>query len=143
MFGGPGGHRVALDEVVGILAREAFFDQGQQDGLGIPHAQRQAQISLHVLRINDQAVHQFGKRDEHVIEQGAGIRKDNALDGAVADVALVPEGHIFQRSDGVAAQHASQAAEPFARDRIRLCGIALDPFWPAAKNSSASRTSVR
>ena len=26
---------------------------------------------------------------------------------------------------------------------FRLCGIAEDPFWPAAKGSSASRTSVR
>ena len=26
---------------------------------------------------------------------------------------------------------------------LRLCGMAEEPFWPAEKNSSASRTSVR
>ena len=29
------------------------------------------------------------------------------------------------------------------RTGLRLCGIALDPFWPGEKNSSASSTSVR
>ena len=26
---------------------------------------------------------------------------------------------------------------------LRLCGMALDPFWPGSKGSSASSTSVR
>ncbi len=38
----------------------------------------------------------------------------------VADVALVPEGDVFQRGDGVAAQHAGQAGEAFPGDGVAL-----------------------
>ena len=38
----------------------------------------------------------------------------------VADVALVPEGDVFQRGHGVAAQDARQAGQAFAGDGIAL-----------------------
>ena len=38
----------------------------------------------------------------------------------VADVALVPEGDVFQGGDGVAAQHARQAGQAFPGDGIAL-----------------------
>ena len=50
---------------------------------------------------------------------------------------------FLQRCDGVAPNDTGDAAQPFPVIGLRLCGIAELPFWPAAKNSSASRTSVR
>jgi hypothetical protein len=38
----------------------------------------------------------------------------------VADVALVPEGDVFQRRHRVAAQHAREAGEAFPRDGVAL-----------------------
>ena len=38
----------------------------------------------------------------------------------MADVALVPEGDVFQRGDGVAAEHAGEAGETFPGDGIAL-----------------------
>ena len=48
-------------------------------------------------------------------------------------------------SAGVTAERTSRASPVrfSVRTGLRLCGIAEDPFCPAEKNSSASRTSVR
>src|SRR5258705_3060305 len=37
MFGLPGLHGVALDELVGSLPSQSFADKSQQDGLRVPH----------------------------------------------------------------------------------------------------------
>ena len=116
----PGLHRRVLDELVGGFARQAFSDERQQHGLRIPHAEAQAEILLHVLRINVESVHQARQQAEHVVEQRAGVGKDDALDAAVADVALVPEGDVFQRGEGVAAKHAGEAGEAFPGDGVAL-----------------------
>ena len=40
----------------------------------------------------------------------------------MADVALVPEGHVLKGSNGVAAQHPGQTADPLTADRVALVG---------------------
>ena len=55
----------------------------------------------------------------------------------------MPERHVLERHQGVAAQHASEAADALAGDGLRLCGIAEEPFCPLANGSCASRTSLR
>ena len=80
MFNGPGLHRIALHQFVSLFAGEALFDEGQQNGLRIPQTERQLEVFLHVLGINQQALDQLGERHEHIIEQRAGIREDDALD---------------------------------------------------------------
>ena len=80
VLGFPRFHRVALDEIVSRLARQAFFDEREQDGLRIPHAEREAEIFFHVRGIHDEAVHQAREQAEHVVEQRAGIWKNNPLD---------------------------------------------------------------
>ena len=97
-----------------------LLDEREQDGLAVPHAQAKAEVLLHVLGIDDEAVHQAREQAEHVIEQRAGVGEDDALDAAVADVALVPEGDVFQRGHGVAAQHAREAGEAFPGDGVAL-----------------------
>jgi len=69
-------------------------------------------VLLHVRGIDDEAVHQPREQAEHVIQQRARIREDDALDAAMADVAFVPECDVLQRGDGVAAQHAREAGKP-------------------------------
>src|SRR5690349_3179487 len=118
MFDGPGLHRIALNKIVGLFARQALFDESEEDGLGVPHAEGQTQILLHVLGIDDESVHQLCKRDEHVIQQRAGIRENDALNGAMADVAFMPECDIFQSGNRVPAENARKAREAFAGDGI-------------------------
>src|SRR5208282_1607666 len=80
----------------------------------------ETEVAFHVLRIDRQAVHQPHEQAEHVIKQRAGVGKDDALDAAVADVALVPEGDVFEGGHGVAAEHAGKASEALPGDGIAL-----------------------
>ena len=81
---------------------------------------------------------------EHVVEGDRGVGQDDALGRGVGDVALVPERDVLEADERVA--RAASRARPQMRSHtigFRLCGIAEDPFWPAANGSNASRTSVR
>ena len=57
---------------------------------------------------------------EQVVRQDGRIGKNDALDGRVGDVALVPEGDVFERRLGVAAQDAGKAADLFRGDGVLL-----------------------
>ena len=48
----------------------------------------------------------------------------------MADIALVPEGDIFQRRDRVAADHAGQTAQAFAGDRVAFVRHGGTAFLP-------------
>ena len=48
------------------------------------------------------------------------VGQDDALGRGVRDVALVPQRHVLEADDGVAAQHARQAADALAGDRVAL-----------------------
>jgi len=56
---------------------------------------------------------------------------------------FVPEGDVFEGGDGIAAQHARRPVRRSQVMGLRLCGMALLPFWPLVNGSSASSTSVR
>src|SRR5262249_36954085 len=58
MFDFPCLHRVALDQFIGLFASQPLFDQGQQDGLRIPHPERELEVASHVLGINDESFDQ-------------------------------------------------------------------------------------
>ena len=81
VFDFPGFHGGVLHEFVGGFPGEAFADEREQHGLAVPHAQAQAEVALHVLWIDVQAVHEPGEQAEHVIQQRAGIGENNPLDG--------------------------------------------------------------
>ncbi len=61
----------------------------------------------------------------------------------MADIALMPQGHILERRIDRRPNDPPRPVRFSERTGFRLCGIALDPFWPGEKNSSASRTSER
>ena len=70
---------------------------------------------------------------EHVVEQRAGVREDDALDRAVADIAFVPQGDVFHCGQRVATQHAGQAGEAFAGDRVALVRHGAGAFLALGK----------
>ena len=56
----------------------------------------------------------------HVVEQDRRVRQHDALDARVRDVALVPQGDVLERRVGVAAEHAGEARDALAGDRVAL-----------------------
>ena len=80
---------------------------------------------------------------QQVIHQDRRIRQDDALDGAMRDIALMPERDIFQRRLRIRANHPRQTADLLAIHGIALVGHGAAAPLFAAKGSSASRTSVR
>ncbi len=59
------------------------------------------------------------------------IGEDHPLGARVRDVALVPQGHVLERRDRMAADHAGEAAHALAHDRVPLVrhrARALLPF---------------
>ena len=103
VLGLPGFHCVALAQFVGVFASEPLANQRQENGLRVPHPQRDLQVALHVLWIDNQALCQFGQECQHVIQQRAGIRENNAFNRAVTDIPLVPESDVFKGGDRIAA----------------------------------------
>ncbi len=106
-------------------------------------------------RLVEIGAHRFGIDDEPVdrarssarqreIERDGRVGGDDALDRGMGDVALVPQRHVLERG-GTTSERTSRASPVRFSDStgLRLCGIADEPFWPGAKYSSASRTSLR
>ena len=58
----------------------------------------------------------------HVVERDRGVRQDHPLGAGVGDVALVPQRDVLERGLGVAAQHAREARDALADDRVALVG---------------------
>ena len=66
---------------------------------------------------------------QHVVREQQRVGEDDALDRRVRDVALVPQRDVLEPGLQVAAQHPGETAELLALHGLRLCGIALEPFW--------------
>ena len=56
---------------------------------------------------------------EHVVQQRAESREDDALDRTVADVPFVPQGDVLQAA--TPPQHAGQSREALPGDGIPAC----------------------
>ncbi len=59
---------------------------------------------------------------EQVVGEDGGVGEDDALGGGVGDVALMPEGDVFEGDLGVAAHDAGEAADVLAGDGVALVG---------------------
>ena len=70
---------------------------------------------------------------QHVVEQNRGIWTDNPFDRRMADVALVPQRHVFHRRQGVAPKQAGQAGEVFGGNRVALMGHCRRALLPLRK----------
>ena len=116
----PNLHGVALHPAIGLFAGNALADQGQEQMLGINRFSEYGHIGLHPLGMNHQPVHDRGQPGQHKVEQRSRVRADHPFDRGVADIPLMPQGHVLQGRQRVAAQQAGQAAHVFQLPRIAL-----------------------
>src|SRR3954462_2422402 len=116
----PDAHRVALHDDVGGLPLHAALDELEEHRLGEDEAARRVQVLQDALGVDAQALDQAGKAVEHEVEGDGGVGANHPLDARVADVALVPEGHVLERAHGVAAEQAGESGQVLAQDRVAL-----------------------
>ena len=118
-------------------------------GRAVPTGRRRGrathrQVLERTLGVKDQTVRETRGLSQHVDRQLQGVGQHDALDARVRDVALVPECDVLESRLQIPAKHSRSARRVARRvTGFRLCGIAEEPFCPAAKGSSASPTSLR
>ena len=74
----------------------------------------------HGVGVDEELVHDARQLVQAVVYVDGCIGQDDALDGGVRDVALVPERHVLECRDGVAAYEACHARDTLAVDRVAL-----------------------
>ena len=116
----PALHSVALYPLVGILAQHALVDNRQQDALAVDQAARAVHVVEHLVRVDEQLVDDVRELLRAVVEVDRRIRQDDALDGRVGDIALMPERDVLESCDGIAAVQAGHAGDALAVDRVAL-----------------------
>ncbi len=86
----PGDHCVALDGAVGVLAAHAGLGQCEQHALRVDEAAEGLQIVPHALGVDDEPVDKSGQPGQCEIERDRRVRRDDALDRGMGNIALVP-----------------------------------------------------
>ncbi len=117
---GPGALRGALDEPIGCLSIGALGDHRQQQRLGVHHPAEALEVGAHPIGIDLEPVEDVGGRTGGIGGDPERALEDEALGRAVADVALVPEGHVLEADDRVGAQQPRHAGDPLGEDRVAL-----------------------
>ena len=69
------------------------------------------EVLEHTLRIDQELLDQRGGFGKQVVRQDGRVRKNDALDRGVRDVALMPKSYIFERRLGIGTQHPRQPAD--------------------------------
>ena len=116
----PGAHRVALDEPVRAVAREARVDEREQQALAEEETAAELEVAPHLLRADDQACDEPREALENVVERQERVRDRDALGRRVRDVALVPERHVLEPDERVRAHDAREAADALSHHRVAL-----------------------
>ena len=116
----PRGHRVALDQIIGRLARNALLGQREKHPLRMDEAAETVEISAHRLGIDHQLVDDAGQTGQREIQRDRRIGADHPLDRGMGDVALVPQRDILHRRRHRRAHHARETGEVFGEHRIAL-----------------------
>ena len=116
----PGAHRVALDEAVGVVAREARLDEREQHALAEEEVVARLEVAAHPLGAHDEAVDEPREAVEHVVEREERVGDDDALGRRVRDVALVPERDVLEPDERVPADDAREPADPLGDDGVAL-----------------------
>ena len=120
--GFPGGHGVFLNGFVGFVARHSLFDQILKKLAGENQPLGGVEVAQHAFGEHAQLADDGGHFVEHVVDENGGVGENNALDGGVGDVALVPEGNVFEGRHHVAANKTGESADLLAGDGIALVG---------------------
>ena len=133
----PSSHAAAAARctaAVGVLARPTGFHQGEQRRLAERDPSVAHDVVEHAIGEDDQAVHHPRHVGEHEVQQPGGVGEDDALGRRMRDVPFVPERDVLQGRPGRAP--GSTRASPLMRSHttgFRLCGMALEPFWPVGE----------
>src|SRR5688500_2154898 len=109
---------VSLHELVGILPVHAAIDQRKEDLLREDQPAADVEVREHSLGIHDKLTDNLVRLVKHEVENDTGVREDHPLGRAVADVTLMPERHIFEPDDGIAADKAREAGDTFGFMRV-------------------------
>ena len=123
-------HGLFLDDAVGVFAGDAGLREGEQDALAEDQAAHAIQIGFHAVGVDQQLFDHAGKAVEGEVERDGGVRPDDAFHRRVADIAFVPQGDVFHGWQGVAADHAREAANVFGEDRVLFMGHGAGAFLP-------------
>src|SRR4051795_6712287 len=111
---------VLLDDPVRLVARVPALDEREQHALGEERAVRDVDVRAHPVGVHDQAAHDPDREVVHVVEQDRRVGQDDPLGARVRDVALVPQRDVLDARLRVPAQHAREAADALAHDRVAL-----------------------
>src|SRR4051794_21486652 len=111
---------VLLDDAVRLVARVAALDEGEQRPLGEQRAVGDLEVRAHPVGVDHEPAHNADREVLHVVEQDRRVGQDHALGARVRDVALVPQRDVLDARLRVAAQHAREAADALADDRVAL-----------------------
>ena len=95
-----------------------MLDQILQQLSGKDQALRGVEVAQHAFGKHFHIGDDFRGAMEHVVHQDRGIGKNHAFDGAVGNIAFVPERDIFEGRERIRAHHAREAADLFAGDGI-------------------------
>ena len=116
----PRAHRRALDEAVGVVAREAGLDERVEHALAEEEEVARLEVPAHPLGPHDEALDEPGEAVEHVVEREERVGDDDALGRGVRDVALVPERDVLEADERVRPDDAREPADPLGDDRVPL-----------------------
>jgi len=119
-FAAPGGHRAALDEGIGVLARDALLGQGEQNALRMNEAAEAVEIFAHPFRIDDEIFDDARKAMQREIKMDRRVRANPAFNRGMGNIALVPERHILHGRDDAHAHQTRKAGEIFGQHRVAL-----------------------
>ena len=116
----PRAHRRALDEAVGVVAREAGLDERVEHALAEEEEVARLEVPAHPLGPHDESFHEPGEAVEHVVEREEGVGNHDALGRRMGDVALVPEGDVLEADERARPHDAREPADPLGDDGIPL-----------------------
>ena len=111
---------MSLHDPVGVVAREARVDEGEQQPLAEEEAAASLEVLAHLLGTDDEALDEPGEAVEHVVEREERVGNDDALGRGVGDVALVPEGDVLEPDERGGTDDAREPADSFGDDRVPL-----------------------
>ena len=116
----PHPHRVALDKDIGVFAAHPGLGQGQQHALRMHEATEFIHILHHVVGVDDKFGNDAGEPGQRKIQGDGRIRANHPLDRGMADVALMPKRHVFQRRRDGGADEARQPGQVLGQHRVAL-----------------------
>ena len=100
---------MGLDEAVGVFAGHAGFGEVEEELAGEDEAAGGFEVLQHAGWVDEELFDEVSGFGEEVVGEDGGVGEDDALGGGVGDVALVPEGDVFEGYLGVGADDSGEA----------------------------------